>query len=907
MKKYLLWGACLLLQEVSGAVEEGPSSMRITLRNREAKGVGYTHGYTTLAGFFSPQETYRDDLVPFVDLRAHIFNNGRAAANVGIGVRYFSTPDYPYFYEAPFRILGVNAYWDYRHTSEKSYNQISLGIESLGEWLDFRMNGYIPVGNSASSYYNTGVGYFSGNSLFIERKRQYSLAGFSGEFGASWNEWPEFPLYSAVGVYYLQGKEDTTWGGTARVTLTAWNLLELEAYVSYDHLFKWIGQGQIGLAIPFGPKTTVETRKGQCKKNARALARKARQDVQFNEIIPVDTKKTAFAAIDPLTNRSYIFWFVDNTSSSKGTFEDPFHTLADASAVANLGDVIYVFPGDGTTTGQADGITLKNRQQLLGATLEHSISTTFGEFLIPPQANGNLPGITNGNGDVITLASENVVSGFYISNTNGVGVGGQQVNNLSLTQNVIESLDSISGLSQIALINASGEITISENALFNLMSTASVPGIFIENTNIIGSIYNLSNNVINTDIGISLDFTDSSQNICNLANNRISSVNDGLSLQVTNAQEGLLNTFNISNNTLLNDSGNTLACFLNGATNGTFAFLGNSLGALGSSPTVFQVSDNAIASLQITDNRIGILSLQIQNQGAVSFAKIANNSLINQCNLVVQDQASLSSFLLSYTDVLGGFDLTATDFGSIPSLQVTHNKVLGALSLDIDEGAFCAFSVSDNNIVAPSLGLEVRGGVTNGSAPLLTGTIARNTIVAGSNPLVVELANGTHFSGSIANNTFSTVNASLGNCLITAADQTRISSLQVIGNAFFGSSRGMLVDLEDLSIVNLAVENNFFSLQTTSGIQATVSNTSTLIADIEQNKFTGFGENAVNVLNEDSGFTCMRFLSNTALPILDAYRFEQSGGTFNLEPPEDNLGEITTVGTITPVSSNSCQ
>ena len=62
--------------------------MRITARHIESKGVGYDQGYTTLEGFFSPVECWNTRWTPFLDIRGHVFNNGKFAANAGVGVRY---------------------------------------------------------------------------------------------------------------------------------------------------------------------------------------------------------------------------------------------------------------------------------------------------------------------------------------------------------------------------------------------------------------------------------------------------------------------------------------------------------------------------------------------------------------------------------------------------------------------------------------------------------------------------------------------------------------------------------------------------------------------------------------------------------------------------------------------------
>ena len=114
----------------------------------------------------------------------------------------------------------------------------------------------------------------------------------------------------------------------------------------------------------------------------------------------------------------YFFVFVDNTSSSNGTYESPYHSLAQAQDNSSPNDIIYVFPGDGTTTGMDSGISLQANQKFWGSGISHSIQTSEGTISIPAQSSSS-PTITNTNidtdGNAITLATNNAISGFTIT------------------------------------------------------------------------------------------------------------------------------------------------------------------------------------------------------------------------------------------------------------------------------------------------------------------------------------------------------------------------------------------------------------------------------------------------------------------------------------------------------------
>ena len=76
----------------------GPKSMRITARHIEGRGVGYTQGYSTLEMFLAPPASVDKSFLPFLDLRGHIFNKGKPAANAGFGLRFIGN-----------HIFGINA------------------------------------------------------------------------------------------------------------------------------------------------------------------------------------------------------------------------------------------------------------------------------------------------------------------------------------------------------------------------------------------------------------------------------------------------------------------------------------------------------------------------------------------------------------------------------------------------------------------------------------------------------------------------------------------------------------------------------------------------------------------------------------------------------------------------------
>ena len=78
---------------------------------------------------------------------------------------------------------------------------------------------------------------------------------------------------------------------------------------------------------------------------------------------------TPSAARTVTLNRQQRVWYVKNDAPAAGLGRsgDPFDTLLEAETASGTGDTIYVFQGNGTTTGQANGIVLQTNQRLLGA------------------------------------------------------------------------------------------------------------------------------------------------------------------------------------------------------------------------------------------------------------------------------------------------------------------------------------------------------------------------------------------------------------------------------------------------------------------------------------------------------------------------------------------------------------
>ena len=179
---------------------EGARPMRVTIRHIEPNGVGYNQGYTTLEGFFA--FTNDSSYLPFLDIRGHLFNNAKPAANAGFGVRYLRS----HAFGASTAITIIAKL--YISTTTK-YRWVS----NLWEKSGCKLDGYLPVGKKTSTPYGTSTfSHFQGHSLYISRKQEFAMKGANAEVGAHIDSFKSVPLYFAAGPYYLEGQGKVAWG-----------------------------------------------------------------------------------------------------------------------------------------------------------------------------------------------------------------------------------------------------------------------------------------------------------------------------------------------------------------------------------------------------------------------------------------------------------------------------------------------------------------------------------------------------------------------------------------------------------------------------------------------------------------------------------------------------------------------
>ena len=882
--KILLWGFCgLALSSVASETceEKSFSSQRVSARYMTPRGIGYKNGYTTVEVFFTG--VYDAQWMPFLDLRGHIFDNGKFAANAGLGFRYLTCS----------RTYGMNAYYDYRNTSHRHYNQVALGLETLGKVWDARVNGYLPIGDKQSPFYHPEFKGFQGNYLYTTAKREFAMKGANAEVGLHVESYKPIPLYFALGPYYLTGSGASTWGGQLRARADFFDeILRIEANTSYDHFFHWIGQGQISLSYAFGKR---KEKKCSCPKG-KSFYTRSLQKVDRFEIIPTGKERVSGPAIDPENGSPFLFVFVDNTSSSLGTFESPYPTLAEAEANSFPGQILYVFPGDGTSTGMNAGVTLKNSQMLVGASVPLTINTSWGPITIPPLASSP-PVITNlAAAPVVTLANNNFLSGLYLENNTGTGVSGAGISNFTFNENTMVGGAAAQGM---LLDNISGLLTVNNN-LFVQTGPSSATNYAISIQNSLGSFdatfegdaFYLQPNGNNVS-GIYIDLTNQASlgNLVMADNSFSSTSSTGIAMEVTAENQSSFKSITLSNTSIDNCSIGLEVDVFGQSTGGVVLVENTQLSQIGYAGIYADMEDAAsLESLTIRNSSIatsgtyGVVTYQ-GTAGTLGALTVANCQ-ISGCEYGINPElggsGALDNFIVSQCDLsqnTSGIEMDLQSTGSINNCSISRSAFNDNAGMAINLSFAPSTSMGNMSVLNNSINASEYGILSN-----LDGTIDTLTIEGcnfSNNQFAISLQNQATPVLNIVGNTFSGNQSAISSNAIPATQSGNIQ-----GNQFIGSFN------QALNLTTLSGSTNAFSV---------TDNQFTGISGIVTSPIQGY---AAAVTTSAGSSLCLEFAGNTATPTMSGsyvpYLFDATSGTFNLTSDTtqaNNVGTITETGT----------
>jgi hypothetical protein len=134
-----------------------------------------------LLGIWTPAS---HDAFLFIDAGFHYEDNGQAITSLGLGYRQMLGDN---------AIVGANVFWDYLDSEhDNDIHQLGLGLELLTQWVDARLNYYVPEDDtftvSRSTTTNTRSRFVPGGISRTTERTEFTrfetgLEGFNAEVG----------------------------------------------------------------------------------------------------------------------------------------------------------------------------------------------------------------------------------------------------------------------------------------------------------------------------------------------------------------------------------------------------------------------------------------------------------------------------------------------------------------------------------------------------------------------------------------------------------------------------------------------------------------------------------------------------------------------------------------------------
>ena len=442
-------------------MHSGPDNYisRLSATRRFGEGLGFDDGYATLEWFQPTCRNWTDRML-FTDVRAVISNdNARLGSNVGIVYRQFV--------EEWNRTIGLAGYWDTRYDHSFVFQQGTVGIESLGEFIDARAFAYLPFGGKDGI---TTPSRFSGNELILGGRFK-AMTGGTAELGLNLPPIGEFLVSGTAGYYYFEDDEliDAE-GWSAGVEVSYLDVFEVDVTFRDDDQFgntTSVGIVLTGLWDMKNHPIRQSMRDMFRGRAYRSADGRLGERVRRLENIVIGTVRRAAPAADG--GSSYNFLHVVDTAPAggDGTFEAPYNTLTDALADPNAGTSIVYTPEGGSFT---EAVTLVDGTTLWSNGPARTIATQVGDSVLPfSGTNATLTGLPGITGDV-ALASNSVLSGFDITgDVTGTGIS-----------SAVFSDNRVAGTTNaIAISGGSTDV-----ALSNLELSATATGIQVDDSSV---------------------------------------------------------------------------------------------------------------------------------------------------------------------------------------------------------------------------------------------------------------------------------------------------------------------------------------------------------------------------------------------------------------------------------------
>ncbi|SFJ60151.1 right-handed parallel beta-helix repeat-containing protein [Planctomicrobium piriforme] len=763
---------------------------------------GYSGGYQNFNAFV-PITGSVDTSLLWVNPRINVTDYGMAAANLGVGQRFYSP--------SRDRVYGGSFWWDYDNGHRRSYNQLGGSFENIGQYYSLRGNFSVPVGGtSTSTGFSDGTPNFLGNNIAVIRTTffEQALQSYDWEVAVPMPVLGRYGFDLGLGAYVLNNSTiGSATGASVRTQAQITENFWMNGIYTYDHIFKSLFSLNFEWTVPSGAPRRFFRR--------APVQTYMTQSVQRRYRVPTGKSSTSanILAEDP-NGVTITIVYIDPTAApgGDGTIENPYASTTEYAADAdpNRYQIVYVRRNtDPTSDANLNtGITLVNGpagsytgQRLIGdvAGTPYSIDAWFGNVFTPT----NLPTRDDGAPD----GSRPTISNSGAPGTNVVTIAGNSNEVYGFT---IDAGNTANGIDTLTTTNG---FYIHGNTLQNVVN-----GISIDSNTTIGA-----NGFALAGIGSIIDNTFTGT--------------PGVSQQAirVNHTAGTLN-LGVNDNVITNFSnGGTAAGIVLNSTGAGTAMIASGT-ATTPTGTVHPAGE---------DFELGVLRNTITNSGA---GIVATASAGGQMGLAVEDNTITGSTRANSA----GFQAIATGAGSLVQLNTFNNNVMTG---GTGSGAILNANTSGTiTLLDPMLNNQFNNNAIDGlNIRATTGTISLAGIGDGS------AANQNEFNGNTddgldifasVGSTVTVVDPIIGNAFNSNGDDGLVARAasgsvinMIIGDPTAGSTIGNTFDSNgatsgtgsgiDLSAagagsnINIPILNSIVTNNAGNGIQYDLTNVTT--------------------------------------------------------------------------------
>ncbi|TWT95856.1 hypothetical protein Pla108_29330 [Botrimarina colliarenosi] len=350
-----------------------------------------------------------DGGVSFLDGQVTLNDKSTVGYNVGLGYRWMTLPLFPFSPDDE-KIMGVSLWSDGQSVGgDNFFPQVGVALEFLGDHLDFRANGYAPVGQRTQTrdFVDIGEITFSGNGIGALLQGIQDTALTVGEAEVA-GRIADLDAWVFGGVYGFNGGVYDGVGG--KVGLRGYATPDLLVSIAVANDDEFDTNALFGITWFIG-----RTRAENCPTGN--LRDRFREPVVRNNYVATQ-QSVAFSSADSLLNsngQAIRIVHVDSSAAAggDGTFENPLNSLNDING-NSLADDIVLAHGGSVFTGQ--GAVLQDGQTFVGEGGNNAFSVNtfrFGAIDLPETSAGAqagaIPTINGAPAAGVTLANNNIV------------------------------------------------------------------------------------------------------------------------------------------------------------------------------------------------------------------------------------------------------------------------------------------------------------------------------------------------------------------------------------------------------------------------------------------------------------------------------------------------------------------